>query len=235
MKKLILLTMAVFTGSVLFSAVPAPVLDIPCATGDMAKIKDVSANAAKVTVIRPEKLSWRTVENDQLLTFSGNPAQPRPMLLVTNPTDFKFNAPFTLQIKFRTAADHNQKARNQLMQHGYGADRISGFSIFLFMKSLHFRFGTESKTGVKSNAKIVPIMPDTEYNAVIVYDTKTVAIYLNGKLVLPPKPAQIPAVTQKTFTVGATASTGGGYAFQGSLRNIKVYNQALSIVEATKL
>lgn len=233
MKKLTLAA-AVMAASLLVYAAD-PILNVQCTGGNFAAVKDVAAVPTKVTVVMPGKLAWQNSQGDQLLTFSGDNTQPRPMLQVINPADFKFNTPFTLQIKFKTAADHNQKARNQLMQYGYGADRISGFSIFLFMKSLHFRFGTESKKGVKSNAKIVPIMPDTEYNAVIVYNTESVAIYLNGKQVLPPTPAVIPPVSQKSFTVGATASRGGGYAFQGALRTIKIYPQALNEADAAKL
>ena len=234
MKKL-MLSAAVIAVSLLTQAAPTPLLDVRCTGGNFAAVKDVSANACKVSIAQPGKLSWSNVENELLLTFSGDLTQPRPRLLVKLPQDFKFNAPFTLQFKFKTAGDHNQKVRNQFMQYGYGADRISGFTIFLFMKSLHFRFGSESKTGVKSNDKIVPILPDTEYNAVLVYDTKNITMYLNGREVLPPTPAVIPAMQQKPFTLGATASTGGGYAFKGAIRSVKVFNQALSGAEAVEL
>ena len=133
----------------------------------------------------------------------------------------------------KTAADHNQKVRNQFCQYGYGADKINGFSLFLFWKAFHCRYGADAKTTVATNAKANLIKPDTWYDIAMTYNGKNITLYLNGKVVKS-APAVIPEI-KNTFTIGATASRGGGYAFKGLVKNMKLYEKALAPEEIAEL
>ena len=88
-------------------------------------------------------------------------------------------------------------------------------------------------TTVATNAKANLIKPDTWYDAVMTYNGKNITLYLNGKVVKS-APAVIPDV-KNTFTIGATANRGGGYAFQGLVKNMKLYEKALSPEEVIEL
>ena len=233
MKKNAVLAILTLAVSCAFAAIPEPAININFTGGDFAAIKDQSANKCKVAVASKEKLSWVEENGEKILSFSGDAKQPRGVVLVFPPKTFKISNGFTLFFKIKTAANHNQKARIQLCQYGYGADKINGFSLFLFWKAFHCRYGADAKTTVATNAKANLIKPDTWYDAVMTYNGKNITLYLNGKVVKS-APAVIPDV-KNTFTIGATANRGGGYAFQGLVKNMKLYEKALLPEEVIEL
>ena len=166
MKKFAIIAILTAAVSSAFSAIPEPAINISFTGGDFAGIKDLSANKCKVAVSGKDKLAWVEENGEKLLSFSGDNKQPRGIVLVFPPETFKISNGFTLFFKIKTAANHNQKVRNQLCQYGYGADKINGFSMFLFWKAIHCRYGADAKTTVASNAKADLIKPDTWYDAV---------------------------------------------------------------------
>lgn len=234
MKKLILASL-LFGGIAVNAALPAPSLDINFTGGNFKAVKDGSVNQCKVTAASTEKLSWVEENGEKIIAFSGDNQQPRGVFLIAPPPNFKIANGFTLYFRLKTADDHNQKVRNQLFQYGYGADKISGFSGFLFWHSFHCRYGSDAKTTVATPAKAKLIKPGTWYDVVMVYDGKTIALYLNGKLAAKPTPANIPEIKRTMFTVGATANRGGGYAFKGLIKNMKIYEKAFSAEEVAQI
>jgi len=235
MKKFFVVLSAAVAAWSLNAAIPAPSLDIQCTGGNFSAIKDVSANKCKVSVASKEKLAWAEENGEKILSFSGENKQPRGVLVVAPPPKFEINKGFTLYFRIKTAADHNQKVRNQLFQYGYGADKISGFCCFLFWHSFHVRYGSDAKTTVATPSKAKLIKPGTWYDVVMVYDGKTIALYLNGKLAAKPAAAAIPEIKRTMFTIGATANRGGGYAFQGLLKNVKLYEKAFTAEEVAQI
>ena len=216
------------------AALPEPSIDVNFTGGDFTQIKDASANKCKVAVASREKLSWIEENGEKILSFSGVSTQPRGVVLVFPPANFKISKGFTVYFKVKTAADHNQRARNQLCQYGYGADKVRGFSMFLFWKAFHCRYGNDARTTVASNAKANLIQPNRWYDLAMVYNGKDITLYVDGKAVKS-APAVIPDIKHTALTVGATANRGGGYAFQGAVKNMKLYEKALTAEEVAQI
>ena len=232
MKKFSFLLAACSTATLLNAAVPAPLADVTFTGGDLKALKD-AAGKSKVIPGRPGEISWADLDGEKVIFFNGDFKIPHSAVNVFAPKEFDCSQPFTVYFKVRIPADVNKGIRNQLCQYGYGADRVNGFSIYLFNNTLHCRYGKDSKTTISGNNKIEPVQPDTWMDLAVVHDTKSIALYINGKLVSKPNDAVIPS-TKNNFSIGATASD-RGYQFQGMIKNFKLYNQALTAEEVASL
>ena len=233
MKKLSLLLAAIGTISMLNAETPAPLADVTFTGGDLKAIKD-AAGKSKVTVGRHTgEISWVDDNGEKVIFFNGDYKVPHSTLNIFAPAEFDCSKPWTVYLKVKVPADVKNNIRNQICQYGYGADKVNGFSIFLFNRTLHCRYGYDSKTTVSGNNKIEPVQPDSWVDIVVVHDCKSIALYVNGKLVSKPNNAAVPP-TKNSFSIGASAAD-RGYQFCGMIKNFKLYNQALTAEEVAGL
>lgn len=232
MKKSWLMMLAVCgTATMLGAGDLTPEADVSFIGGDLKALKD-AAGKAKVVPGRPAEISWVDDNGEKVIFFNGDMKVPHSAINIFS-ADFDCTQPFTICIKVKVPAEVSKNHRNQLCQYGYGADKINGFSVYLFNNTLHCRYGYDSKTTISGNNKIEPIQPDTWIDTAVVYDGKSIALYINGKLVSKPNNAVIPK-TKNNFSVGATASD-RGYQFKGMVKNFKLYRQALTAEEVAAL
>lgn len=232
MKKTAFLLAAVCVGSMLNAAIPAPLADVTFTGGDLKALKD-AAGKSKVVPGRPAEISWADENGEKVIFFNGDGKVPHSAINVFAPAEFDCSKPWTVTLKVKVPADVKNNVRNQLCQYGYGADKVNGFSIYLFNRTIHCRYGYDSKTTVSGNNKIEPIQPDTWVDIAVVHDGKSIALYINGKLVSNPNNAVVPK-TKNSFSIGATASD-RGYQFKGMVKSFKLYNQALTAEEVATL
>ena len=110
---------------------------------------------------------------------------------------------------------------------------MTGFSFFIYWRSLQFRYGTNSRTTIASKAAAMPIRPDTWYEAAVTYDGKKLALYINGELAAESADAAIPAppLRKKLMAIGATSAGGAGYGFEGMISKVQIFDRALTADE----
>ena len=234
MKKFFLAAAAIVSTVSLLADIPEPVLDLELNTGDVKTIKDLSANNCKVTVSEPQKFSWGEGPDGKALQFNGDKNAPRAILAVNPPKNLKFSQGFTMRFTIKTPKDYDRRVRYQLFQFGSGADKITGITVFLYWRNLHCRYGVKSGIGI-ATPNTLPFQPDTWYDCVITYDTKNIAVYVNGKPAGKPVPAKIDDINYRYMGFGSSSSTGAGYSFKGLLSKAVFYNRALTAEEISNL
>ena len=231
MKHILLIFTLLFCA--LHAEVPAPLMELELTGGNAAAIKDKTGNC-KVAVATPEKINWAEGPEGKTLYFNGDKTPPRPMVAVTLPKDFNLTKGFTFYTQFKTAEDYNRKTRYQLFQYGSGADTITGCSLFLYWNLITCRFGTQSKKSAATPATF-PLQANTWYTCALTYDGKELIIYVNGKALTNPIPAEIPENPRNTLTIGTQGANGAGYSFKGIISKAILYPRPLTPEEISVL
>lgn len=232
MKKICWTLSAALLTLTLHAAPPVPVMELNCNAGDFAQLRDISPNHSKVTVHYPEKLGWCDGPDGKALEFVAEYPDariPRGCIEIEPPENFDPSRGFTMTVKFKTPSSYNYRRRYQFMHLAQGTDAITGFSIYLLWRTLQCRFGTKSKTEATSDPSKVVFQADTWYDGAVVFDGKTMAVYVNRKLHGTPVPATVPKVDNRfKLMVGATHPRGAGYGLTGAISSIKLYQEPLS-------
>ena len=216
-----------------------PVMELNCNAGDFAQLKDISPNHSKVTVHYPEKLGWCDGPDGKALEFVAEYADtrtPRGCIEIEPPENFDPSKGFTAIVQFKTPKSYNYKRRYQFLHLAQGTDNITGFTIYLLWRTFQCRFGTKSKTEAKSDPSKVVFQADTWYDGAIVFDGKTMSVYVNKKLHGAPIPATVPKVDKRfKLMVGATHPKGAGYGSTGAISVVKLYQEAFTAEEIANL
>ena len=235
MKKISVFAAFLALAAVAAAAVPAPVIDLKCNAGDLAALQDVSAKKCAVKVQNPAKFFWADGPVGKTLEFKDNaaPKAPRGTILITPPADFDTTKGFTLLVNFKTPKDYQYKRRYQLLHFAQGADKLTGMSLFVYWRSVMFRYGENSRTGIASKAAANPIRPDTWYEVAVTFDGKKAVLYLNGEAVAEGDNAVIPMPPRRktSIAVGSTSASGAGYGFDGMISKFQLYDRALTADE----
>ena len=208
-----------------------PVMELNCNAGDFAQLKDISPNQSKVTVYNQDKLGWCDGPDGKALEFTAdypNTRIPRACIRVEQPANFDPSKGFTLIFKFKTPKEYNHRRNYMIMHLAHGVDKVTGFSVFVTWRALNCRFGTDSKTLVKSDATKLPIKGDTWYDGAIVFDGKEMSVYLNGELSGKPVPGDVPKVRKTAIMIGTNYPSGTGYGFTGAISSIKLYQEVFT-------
>ena len=235
MKKLSLLTAFMAMTAAAVAAVPAPVIDLKCNAGDLTALQDISANKCQVKVQHPDKFFWADGPAGRTLVFKDNasPRGNRGTVVITPPATFDTAKGFTLIVNFKTPKDYNYKRRYQLVHFAQGADKLTGFSLFIYWRSVMFRYGKDSRTGIASKAASHPMRPDTWYEAAVTFDGKKTVLYLNGEAVATGDNAVVPMPPRRRtpIAIGSTSAGGAGYGFDGMISKFQLYDRALTADE----
>ena len=220
--------------------IPAPVIDLKCNAGDFAALQDVSANKCQVVLKNQDLMEWSDGPAGKTIAFKNEnieAKQKRAELALRLPQGFDSTKGFTLLFNFKTPADYQYKKRYQLLHYAQGVDTVTGFSLFVYWRSITLRYGTTSKKGISTKATEIPIRPDTWYDVAVTYDGKRAAIYVNGKLAAEAIDAVIPVPKMRnpTLFVGGTGATGAGYGFSGIISKVQLYDRALTADEVADI
>ena len=229
---------AIFTAMITaaFAAVPAPVLDLKCNAGDFAALQDISANKCAVKIYNQSMISWAEGPAGKTLEFKNNTdpkGRTRAAIEVKAPASLNISKGFTVLFNFKTPSDYQYKRRYQLLHFAQGADKLTGISLFVYWRSIMFRYGENSRTGIASKAAALPMRPDTWYEVAVTFDGKKVALYINGTLAAEADNAVIPMpnVRRNAINIGATSASGAGYGFDGLISKVQIYDRALTADE----
>ncbi|NMA20419.1 MAG: LamG domain-containing protein [Lentisphaerae bacterium] len=233
-KTLCTLAMTAITMGCLSAASAGLILHLPLNEGDTDAIRE-TVSASPVMLHHAELTEWVEGANGQALCFKNPPTGKRALLSVPVPGGFDLTEDFSLSFFVKMPAAITKDRQYEIfsfaddLNTGPGLRVLSSWGRFV----LCFGDGTKHFSMATSSATL-PIKPETWYHVGITYTQNLCRIFIDGILVEEKMGVQPFHPQKKHFHIGAS-HTGGGYAFEGVITNVKLFNQALTPAEMATL
>jgi len=228
------LAMAAITMACLSAASPRPILHLPLNEGYTAAIRE-TVSGSPVILYHAELTKWVEGANGKALCFNSTSAGKRALLSVPVPPGFDLTGNFSLSFVVKMPATISIDRQYEMfnfaddLNAGPGMRVLSSWGRFVVC----FGDGTKHFSMATSRATL-PVKPETWYHVGITCDQNLCRIFVDGMLVEEKSEVTPFHPKKNSFHIGASHAD-GGYAFEGVITDLRLFNQALSPAEMAAL
>lgn len=218
---------------------PEPLIYFPFNEADFTALRALGAEQPP-KAHNPEYLKWVEGASGKALYFDNDGQETkRGMISCQLPSDFELQSGFSIAAFIKTPPSLHRSRQYEIVSFTDTLSKGPGFRLMMSWRMLWLMLGDgDEMRSVRSSTSKLGIDPQQWYHIAAVYDGRGGAeVYLNGILLGSSKDMQVrmPEKRKLELRLGASASQGSGYGFEGCISALRIYNLPLSVEQINAL